>query len=221
MKNLKKKREYSKNNWLDPRIEIKNSPLQGKGMFALKQIKKGEVVVIWGLKEWYTTKEEAENAAKDDMIVEILDDDLFTLDDVDKREDDPTHFMNHSCDCNVWFEDEVTLVARRDIETGEELTLDYALRETTDEWIPSWTCGCKSSLCRGKFTGKDWLIPELQERYKGHFLPYNNKQIERLKQKNKKGKKFIFVQFLLEVFLQTSIYTLIMHPHQISLSFND
>ena len=28
--------------------------------------------------------------------------------------------MNHSCDSNTWMEDEATLVARRDIESGEE-----------------------------------------------------------------------------------------------------
>jgi uncharacterized protein len=175
-----KKREYRKEPWIDPRIEIRKSSIEGKGMVVLEPIHKGEIVVIWSLGEWCTTKEKAEKTAANGKIVNILDDDLFELEVLDKREEDPTHFMNHSCDCNVWFEDEVTLSARKDIEIGEELTLDYALRESCDEWIPPWKCVCGSPLGRGKFTGKDWLQPELQERYRGHFSPYNNKRIERL-----------------------------------------
>jgi hypothetical protein len=37
------------------------------------------------------------------------------------------HFLNHSCDPNVWMEDEVTLAARRDLGVGEELTAVCAL----------------------------------------------------------------------------------------------
>lgn len=183
MPNSNKRREYRQEPWIDPRIEIRKSPLEGKGMFALQPIKQGEVVVIWALLEWYATLEEAEKAAEEGKIIQILDEDVFELEVLDKREDDPTHYMNHSCDCNIWFADEVTLVARRDIEVGEELTLDYALLEADDEWIPSWTCNCQSLLCRGKYTGNDWRLPELQKRYKGHFIPFTNKRIERLKGK--------------------------------------
>ena len=38
-------------------------------------------------------------------------------------------YTNHSCDPNVWMQDEVTLAARRDIAIGEELTIDYAMIE--------------------------------------------------------------------------------------------
>ena len=37
-----------KESWLNPNVEIKNSKVQGKGMFAKTQIKKGEIVYIWG-----------------------------------------------------------------------------------------------------------------------------------------------------------------------------
>src|SRR4051794_18325559 len=35
-------------------------------------------------------------------------------------------YMNHSCDPNTWWQDDDTLVARRDIQVGEEVTYDYA-----------------------------------------------------------------------------------------------
>lgn len=38
--------------------------------------------------------------------------------------------LNHACDSNLWMADEVTLIARRHIVSGEELTVDYALFTT-------------------------------------------------------------------------------------------
>ena len=39
-------------------------------------------------------------------------------------------FGNHSRDPNLWMGDEVTILARRDIDIGEELTIDYALQRS-------------------------------------------------------------------------------------------
>ncbi len=97
-----------------------------------------------------------------------LDDNLYS---VEERGDDRTYFMNHSCDPNVWMTDAVTLVARRGIPTGEELTVDYALFEADEGFTAKWTCACGSNLCRKRVTGRDWRRPDLQERYAGHFLP--------------------------------------------------
>ena len=84
--------------------------------------------------------------------------------------------MNHSCDPNVWMLDQVTLVTRREIEPGGELTADYALWEADEGWVGRWECRCGASRCRGRVTGQDWRSRELQERYRGHFSPF----IERL-----------------------------------------
>ncbi len=152
-------------------------------MFAVASIKKGEVAIIWGLPQTYGNKEDAEAAAKGrakgkSIYVGQIDDDLFT---VEERGADPTHFMNHSCDPNVWMKDEVTLIARRDIKPNEELTLDYALIEADEDHVASWECVCGSPLCRKRVTGKDWRIPELQERYHNHFTPLINRRIAAVK----------------------------------------
>lgn len=70
-----------------------------------------------------------------------------------------------------------TIVAKRDVEAGEELTIDYALWEADENYISSWECNCGSSRCRKRVTGNDWRLAELQERYKGHFTPLINKRI--------------------------------------------
>lgn len=43
----------------------------------------------------------------------------------------------------------------------------------------SMKCSCQSKHCRGLIKGDDWKIPKLQERYKGHFLPYIQRKIDK------------------------------------------
>jgi hypothetical protein len=72
--------------------------------------------------------------------------------------------------------DNVTVVARRDIQAGEEITGDYAVWEGEPEYLLG-PCECGSPLCRTVITGNDWMLPQLQERYAGHFLPFINQRI--------------------------------------------
>ncbi len=67
------------------------------------------------------------------------DEDLFSIED---RGEDDTYFINHSCDGNLWMQDAFTLVARREILPGEEITADYALREENENKISTWKCSC-------------------------------------------------------------------------------
>lgn len=71
-----------------------------------------------------------------------------------------------------------TVGARRDITASEELTLDYALFSVAPEW--RMECHCGNAFCRGVVTGNDWRLPELQERYAGHFSPFINARIATL-----------------------------------------
>ena len=88
---------------------------------------------------------------------------------------------NHSCDPNLWMQNERTVCARREIAAGEELTMDYALATRTPEW--RMECRCGTSECRGVITGNDWQLPELQQRYSGHFSPFINARIDRAEQR--------------------------------------
>ena len=162
-----------KEDWVSPKIEIKNTENRGKGMFAIEPILKGETVVIWGGN--YVNKGQAEKARSEGMLVMQFDEDLFSVED---RGVNDAYFINHSCDPNVWMKDAFTLEAMRDIAPGEDLTADYVLWETDEDKISKWECRCGSINCRHQITGKDWQIPELQEKYKGHFLPLIEKRIE-------------------------------------------
>ncbi|HEY1074493.1 MAG TPA: AAA family ATPase [Patescibacteria group bacterium] len=160
--------------WINSKAEIKVSPVQGKGLFARELIKGGEEVVRWGGE--YTDRVGAEVARNTGKLVMQWDDNLFSIED---RGDDDAYFINHSCEPNLWMKDAYTLIARRDINPGEELTADYALWEADENYVSRWECKCGSSRCRHKITGKDWRRPELQKHYKDHFSPLINKRMQR------------------------------------------
>jgi uncharacterized protein len=77
--------------------------------------------------------------------------------------------VNHSCDPSMWWVDESTLVGRRRIASGEELTVDYATHSSDPDFV--MTCHCQTYRCRQLIAGDDWQIPQLQQRYAGHWVP--------------------------------------------------
>lgn len=175
---------YPKTDWIDPCIEVRPSPIQGWGMFATAPIRQGEVVTVWGgtllLTEDNLSGDRARQWQVEGWVWASVGEGLYLAARLEPHERDLTDCINHSCDPNVWMSDAVTLSARRDIGVGEELTIDYCLFEGDEDHVPSWTCRCGSSLCRGRFTGRDWRRPDLQERYRGHFSPFINARIEKL-----------------------------------------
>jgi uncharacterized protein len=174
-------KNYRKKPWLNPKVEIRASRIDGKGMFAKESIAQCEIIAIWGGS--YVSKNEAEQAKIDnpDVYIQQIEDDVFEVWTKEKSrkhgESDPTHFHNHSCNPNTWMEDEVTISAMRNIDANEELTIDYAMFETKEEYVMMESCMCGSSNCRKRVTGSDWKMRELQNRYVNHFSPIINRRI--------------------------------------------
>jgi hypothetical protein len=77
--------------------------------------------------------------------------------------------VNHSCEPTLAWTDERTLTALRDVEPGQELTLDYATVIDDPAWV-LW-CHCETYRCRQVIEGTDWRIPQLQKRYAGQWSP--------------------------------------------------
>lgn len=71
--------------------------------------------------------------------------------------------LNHSCDPNTWLNN-MDMVARRDIASGEELTMDYAM--FCGPGMAGFECQCGADNCRRVVMSTDYLLPELQERYR-------------------------------------------------------
>jgi hypothetical protein len=175
---IREMKTYLPQTWTDPRIEFRNSRISGDGMFAREAIKKGEAVCIVG--GIVMTDEEFAAFQDTHRIYNSIqiDDHLHLVEDPEVTRT-LEGSMNHSCDSSTWMEDESTLVARWDIESGEEVTIDYALFTTQSNWMLDTRCRCGSPDCRRIITGDDWRREDVQERYRNHFSPFINRRIEK------------------------------------------
>lgn len=77
--------------------------------------------------------------------------------------------INHSCDPNAWIEG-LDLVARRPIEPGDEITVEYAT--FIGGTGASFDCHCGADDCRATITPHDWQLPEIRRRYGEHCSAY-------------------------------------------------
>lgn len=152
-----------------PKTEVRQSPIHGRGIFAIANIRRGEVVLIKGghIVDGETLRRDVTPALGP---VEIqIGDNLFIAPVTPEERELSMLYTNHSCDPNLGMRGEITFVARRDIEPDEELTHDWA---TTDDDDYAIECKCGAPNCRKMLTGKDWQRPELQKRYAGYFSAY-------------------------------------------------
>ena len=155
--------------YLSPKTEVRESKIHGRGLFAIADIAKNEIVAVKGghIVDGKTLREKITPRLGP---VEIqIDDDLFIAPVTDEERQLSMLYSNHSCDANLGIRGEITFVAMRDICAGEELTHDWAM---TDNDNYSVQCKCGAPNCRKTVTGKDWQRPELQKRYRGYFSVY-------------------------------------------------
>lgn len=147
----RKRRSYS----------VRNSPIHGRGVFALTSISKGTRIVEY--KGELITDDEADcrYAHLHEHSPHTM---LFSLENnlvIDAtRRGNSGRWINHSCAPNCQVEEEGTKIfidARRDIRPGEELTYDYNLQlgEThTRAAQRAHACFCGTRRCRGTMLGK-------------------------------------------------------------------
>lgn len=146
-------------------VVVKKSAKEGKGVFAARDFKKGEVVVKWDTSHKLTT-EELKKISKDDQNhTDYVGQGLYVVMQA------PAKFVNHSCEPNTYVKDAQD-IALRDIKKGEEITTDYSINGV-DDW--ELKCNCGSKKCRkivyGDFRkldakNKKRLAPYLEEWYK-------------------------------------------------------
>ncbi len=91
---------------------------------------------------------------------------------------DGADMVQHSCSPNCGIVSGVLVVAMYNIGEGDELTYDYAM--TDGSVADEFECRCGAANCRGRITGNDWMLPELQLTYRGNFSPYLAKRIAAL-----------------------------------------
>jgi SET domain-containing protein len=161
--------------WRSPKIRVTDNTLAGRGVVAVDDIARDEIVAIKAGNIVTRDEIDAVTAAAGDLALQIDDDFYLAPRNADEVED-MSVFINHSCDPNVGFRGQVVYVAMRDIAAGEELCHDYAMERSDDYRLD---CHCGSPLCRGKVSGEDWKLPELQQRYGDYFSIYIRNKFQR------------------------------------------
>ena len=158
--------------YLSSKISIKRSH-NGLGLFSNKKIKKGEIVIDYSNAPGkFLSLKEADKlyGGGNDYMIQI-DNDLFFVATTSSELED-ADFVNHSCEPNCGIKGSLKFVAMRDINKGEEITIDYAMSESSDYQM---ICNCQNKNCRKIISGHDWKNKKLQQKYKGYFSDYLQK----------------------------------------------
>ena len=163
--------------YTSPKVEVRKSEIAEEGVFAKEKIAEGELVCDFaGSKGKFYTNEERQAIGEKWLDYDLqVDDNLFwgATKDADLETCD---YINHSCNPNCGIRGALRIVAMRDIEPGEEVTFDYAMAESHDDF--DIECGCKRPNCRKRLTGHDWKNKKLQEKYRGYFSDYLQRKID-------------------------------------------
>ena len=130
----------------------------GKGVFANKYFKKGELIIR--IKGPILNEDDIEfDSYEDEHSIQIGEETY--LGPSGKKDD----FINHSCNPNSGVKltkKDFFLIAIKDIKKGEEITWDYSTW-ANEPWEMDCNCGTKN--CRKKIKSFNYLPKKLQQKY--------------------------------------------------------
>jgi uncharacterized protein len=146
-------------------VEVKDSGIRGKGVFAARRIAAGDAIL-----------------RIDDSVVVTKDDPTLgpliggEPDHCDYLPDgtvilmqEPERYINHSCEPNVYCYAAGTerfVLAMHGIPAGDELAFDYAIGEVDGDWLD---CRCGARTCRGRHRSDFFALSEAKQL---EYLPY-------------------------------------------------
>jgi hypothetical protein len=141
-------------------VEVRLTSGRGLGVFALRELSPGDVALVGAaLRLVPRNNVHAVQVATDTFAYE----------------EGVGSLVNHSCDPNCWPQiterDTYNLVARRMIRAGDELTVDYAMRNYVIDFFPA-VCSCGALNCRRYITGWQGLSQEQRDYYSVWAAPY-------------------------------------------------
>jgi SET domain-containing protein len=142
-------------------VLVKESKIQGKGVFAAKRFHKGEEILE--INDSHIVEDEATLTEEDwEYNADFFDSQIVIM-------QEPERCINHSCDANSYVKTINTvrkLIAIKDIAEGDEITYDCTINGDNEG---TFLCNCGSKRCRKIFNGNFFKLPiELQIEY----LPY-------------------------------------------------
>ena len=141
----------------ESRIEVRESDIHGKGIYAIEKIRKGSKIIE------YTGERIGEDEANEryqdnpSTYLFMVDDDVY-IDGLSAGND--ARFINHSCEpnCEAFLDEKnrIFIHAMKKIRPGDELVYDYQLTSEGLDGDSStdYTCRCGSENCKGTMMGE-------------------------------------------------------------------
>ncbi len=146
------------------KIRIAQSSIQGRGLFADEDIKKGERIQYIAGKKVRVRKLTNEDRERMSNWYGMG---RYTW--IDPGET-PFRFLNHSCEPNAAVAGKKTLVALENIRAGTEITIDYSMTDADPHW--SLQCACKAPSCRKQVRAIYTVPAEVFKRHMPHVPQY-------------------------------------------------
>lgn len=125
-------------------IEIKESGIEGNGIFASRDFKQGEAVYSFPMGKIVSLADISNIPEREKRYLDKIGHDQFEV------IEPPAKYVNHSCDPNVIERDRVAY-ALRNISKGQEITIDYDRIAYLEK---PFECRCGSKNCRGFVQGR-------------------------------------------------------------------
>jgi hypothetical protein len=133
-------------------VEARPSPIEGLGLFALRDFGEGETILVRSERE--VTGEAPLGPGEREEHCDYLEGGRVVYLGV------PERHLNHSCAANAYIRERADgrheIAARRSIAAGEEITNDYSMNSSG---AGRWTCGCGASTCRGEIEVDFFALP--------------------------------------------------------------
>ena len=148
------------------KVYIQKTQRCGKGLFAVNKIKKGKVIGLLHGKVCFWNNDDRK--LNDDYFMQVdWDKWLYVL--------PPERYLNHSCEPNAGIKGR-RVIALRNIQKDEEITVDYDLFEYWNQM----SCSCGSKKCRKVIKGYEYLPYAVQRKYWGYVANYLLERIQSL-----------------------------------------
>ncbi|MGE0189277.1 MAG: SET domain-containing protein [Steroidobacteraceae bacterium] len=150
-------------------VEVRNSPIHGRGVYAVRPIKKGTRIYEYvGERITHTEADKRFWRKRNDGHTFLFVVNRRTVIDGSRKGND-ARYINHLCNVNcetITDNNRIFIEATRDIKKGEELGYDYQLtwsQDDTPEDLALYNCRCGAKRCRGTMLDTQSIEQHLAE----------------------------------------------------------
>lgn len=148
---------------IHPHLEVKDSPIQGKGLFTEVYVSKATILFeIMGKR--FQHDYDPSLSQQNPNWIGIGHEEWLEL-----GPGDIAIYLNHSCNPNVIINGKLQLITMKPLKAQEELLLDYSTTELDPYW--KMDCGCGADECRKVLHSFQLLPDKLQKKYRKYLAP--------------------------------------------------